>query len=137
MSFIDDGEHADEGYLWSEDRQDVYDDAAYQAQVPYDIDDRPLWEREPAGAPENPEAIGACCRCSRSVPLDPFRECERCRVIGGWCRWCAIERIEYTTLDLGRTCYRWLRRNEDRYSGAEFEARRRRTIERRWAREGL
>jgi hypothetical protein len=138
VSFVGDGTYDEDGYVWAVYREDdVYDDAANEADVPDDLDDRPLWDRGASGAPHDEAAVAPCRRCYRLMPLDPYCECERCRIIGGWCRWCGIEPIEYTSLSLGRTCYRWMQRNERRYSGEEFEHRRRRTIERRWARKGL
>lgn len=108
--------------------EDRYEHAARAARVPYDLDDRPLWETQPPDPP-----LG-CNRCGAVGSLDPYHECERCRVAQGWCRWCAIERIEYRTLALGRTCYRWLRRNEGRLDKDEFEQRRREVIARRQTR---
>lgn len=138
MSLTGEEDDDDRFSWWLARSEDAYDEAATRAGIPYDLDDRPEWERHPP-PPEPPRPPGepTCRLCYTAAPLDPYQECERCRVDGRWCRWCAMERIEYTSLDLGRTCYRWLRRNEGRYDEAELERRRLRVVSRRWARKGL
>lgn len=125
-------------YEWFYGRpRDTYDDAADKAGVPHNVDDRANWERV-ALPPAQPRPDGPVCRrCYRAAELDPYGECETCRVTAGWCSWCGTERIAYTELGLGRTCYRWLRRNEDQYEPAELEVRRRAVVARRWVRQGF
>jgi hypothetical protein len=95
-----------------------------------EIDDRPEWERNPPSAP--PTTVEPrCCLCYGTSPLDEFNECERCRVAGGWCRWCSVDRIAYTTQACCRSCYRWLRRNQDRYQPDDLAERLRTVVARR------